>query len=123
MKSLTLRLGKKFALESETIQAHLDLLDKFGYVWYGKFGNLLIKPKTNAFLKENNHRYGAFISVIKDGCLELDKVSFYYKDKTEEVKIWLKFLKINPTSLDVMKYCKVSLGHVFKGTFKSFLFH
>ena len=48
MKILSLRFGENFAPKCGTIMAHKELIDKFGYVWYGKFGN----PVSEKIIKE-----------------------------------------------------------------------
>ena len=119
MKSLALRFGENFAPQCGTIIAHSKIIEEFGYVWYGKFGNHLSKAKTDALLKENNpkilfihsgtlNRYWAYISDISDAYDDINKVPEYYRDQVKKVKTWIKIWKFEPADKDVMKYCKVS---------------
>ena len=38
MKTIALRFGESFSPECGTIAAHQLIIDKLGYVWYGKMG-------------------------------------------------------------------------------------
>ena len=39
MKTVALRFSDNYAPEEGMIFLHQQLIDKYGYVWYGKFGN------------------------------------------------------------------------------------
>ena len=41
-----------FALECGKISTNLEIIDKYGFVWCGKFGNHLSGTVTKALLKE-----------------------------------------------------------------------
>ena len=38
MKTIALRFGESFAPQCGTIAAHQEIIDKNGFVWYGKIG-------------------------------------------------------------------------------------
>ena len=39
MKTIALRFGEHFSPDCGTIAAHQEIIDKLGYVWYGKMGS------------------------------------------------------------------------------------
>ena len=39
MKVLALRFSDNYAPEEGTIRLHEELINEYGFVWYGKFGN------------------------------------------------------------------------------------
>ena len=41
MKTIALRFADNYAPAEGTIKLHEDVINEYGYVWYGKFGNSL----------------------------------------------------------------------------------
>lgn len=138
MKSLALRFGENFAPKCGTICAHKEIINQFGYVWYGKFGNHLSKAKTKEILKEKLprvllihsgtlNRYWGYILDIADTYDDIEKIPSYYRDKADTIKTWLKIWKIEPARGNVMKFCTVSstqepLSNISKSSLSPFFF-
>ena len=57
MKTIALRSLNKFAPECGTIEAHNEMIQKKGYVWYGKLGNKIAAGVFGEILKMKNQGY------------------------------------------------------------------
>lgn len=54
MKTIALRFGEHFSPECGTIAAHQEIIDKLGYVWYGKMRST-VSDKVIADIKSAEH--------------------------------------------------------------------
>lgn len=130
MITVALRYFDKFAPEGGTIVAHQQIIDKKGFVYYGKLGSPL-SMKTISQMMDNDDkrfllihsgkqdRYWVYYeSVTRDG---IDKcyIPEYYRNRAGDFKTWFKVVRIEPAQSDVMSHCLVEssnrpLGEVSK---------
>lgn len=119
MKTIALRFGEHFSPDCGTIAAHQQLIDKLGYVWYGKMGNpvaariveeLKGQEDTKILLINSGKadRYWAHVSEIKKETPPLDGIPAYYRDLTEKFKTWFKVTRFEQAPRDIMSKCFVS---------------
>ena len=118
MKSIALRFGEHFAPECGTIAAHQDIIDKIGYVWYGKLGASVssriieeIKrqedPKILLINSGKANRYWAHISEVIHEQPPMGEFPAYYNEKFDRMKTWFKVLSFELAPRDVMAQCTV----------------
>lgn len=118
MKTIALRFSDNYAPEEGTIKLHNDIINKYGYVYYGKFGNPILESYCNEVLSENNprilliksgfaERYWAYIDDITRTIEEPEKVPEYYRNKSDSVRCWFKIKKIEPADKNVMSKCTI----------------
>lgn len=130
MKTISLRFGENFSPECGTIAAHQQIIDKLGFVWYGKMGGSisnkileeLTEQKNTKILLINSgrpERYWAHVSEITKERPPVEGIPEYYRNMTENFKTWFKVTSFEPTSKDIMSKCRVvssgnTLGDVSK---------
>lgn len=118
MYSIALRYAEKFAPEKGTIAAHQDLIDKNGFVWYGKMGNCVSDTNILKVMSEENpkillihsgglDRYWAYISAIKKERPLDEEFPEYYRDISDKFKTWFCVTKFEKAEKGVMSRCKV----------------
>jgi len=117
MRTLALRFGETFSPKCGTIEAHKQVINKLGYVWYGKTGSPVSDKKidemkalrTDRILLIHSggfDRYWAYIDKITK--VTPDKgIPTYYADMTDKFKTWFKITKIEEAPRDVMSKCHV----------------
>lgn len=119
MKTIALRFSDSYAPSEGTIKLHNDVINKSGYVWYGKFGNAVSIKMKNELLANANprflliksggiDRYWVYFDDIKEEILDIDNIPEYYRDDRTKVKTWFKVNKIVKAKNDVMSKCCVS---------------
>ena len=54
MNTIALRFGELFSPKCGTIAAHQAIIDKIGYVWYGKMGSAVSDKVISKILKSNH---------------------------------------------------------------------
>lgn len=130
MKTIALRFGEHFSPKCGTIAAHQEIIDKLGFVWYGKMGTS-VSDKVIADIKAADHpqillirsgkaeRYWAKISEIQHKVPPLSEIPEYYRDTAGTFKTWFKIKEFELAARDVMSKCKVAssgnaLGEVSK---------
>lgn len=130
MKTIALRFGEHFSPECGTIAAHQELIDKLGYVWYGKMGSPVSDkviaeimaaedPKILLIRSGRTERYWAKITEATHKIPEKSGIPEYYRTTAWEFKTWFKVVSFEQASKDVMSKCKVAssgnmLGEVSK---------
>ena len=118
MKTIALRFSDNYAPKEGTIKLHNEIINKYGYVYYGKFGNPILESYCKEVLKEENpkflliksgfaDRYWAYIQDITRTIDEPDKVPEYYRNKIKDVRCWFKVTKIVPAEKNVMSKCTI----------------
>lgn len=117
MKTLAMRFGETFSPRCGTISAHLDVITDKGYVWWGKTGSIVSKPKIEKVLETGKvllirsgkiERYWAYVDEISTAVPEdTDCIPEYYRNMTEKFKVWFKITKIEFADKDVMAKCTV----------------
>ena len=119
MKTIALRFADNYAPAEGTIKLHEDVINEFGYVWYGKFGNslsqknidMLLDMKYKKFLlikSGGQERYWAYFTDIKKDCINIEAIPKYYRNDRERVKCWFKITKFEKADPKVMSKCFVS---------------
>ena len=116
MKVLSLRFGENFAPDCGTIIAHQEILDSFGSVWFGKFGNPVSKTLIEKLFKESDprllliksgtaDRYWAHIDKAQRDTPDMKQIPEYYRHMADKVKCWFRITKIEKAPDDVMSKC------------------
>ena len=119
MYSIALRYAEKFAPDEGTIQAHQNLIDSNGYVWYGKMGNPVSDANIVKVMSQDNprillihsggqDRYWAYISAIKKEQPANDEFPEYYWDIAEKFKTWFYITRFEVAEKGVMSKCIVA---------------
>lgn len=119
MNTIALRFGEYFSPECGTIAAHQELIDRLGYVWYGKLGaRVAVKMVTEMKEQEDIRillinsgkadRYWAYISDISYDRPPFDEFPSYYYNMSEKMKTWFKVVKFEQASKNIMRQCFVT---------------
>lgn len=130
MNTIALRFGEHFAPECGTIQAHQDIIDSFGHVWYGKMGSIVSKkviteimsyeePRILLIRSGKPERYWAYIEKIQYELPLKREIPEYYRETEATFKTWFKVKRFELAEKNVMSLCKVTssgnaLGEVSK---------
>lgn len=130
MKTIALRFGEHFAPECGTIAAHQLVIDKLGYVWYGKMGANISTKVKNEIMKSDKpkillirsgktERYWAYISEISTVTPSKEEIPEYYRDNTNSFKTWFKVFRFDIAAKGVLsKYVvassQIPVGEVSK---------
>ena len=119
MKTIALRFGEHFSPECGTIAAHQEIIDKLGYVWYGKLGSPvnrkiideILQNEDGRFLLINSgkaDRYWVHISDISKEIPSYEEFPAYYHEIAEKMKTWFKVTYFEPAEKGVMAKCFVA---------------
>lgn len=130
MKTIALRFGEHFSPGCGTIAAHQEIIDKIGYVWYGKMGTSVsdkvisnIKaaeyPQILLIRSGKAERYWAKVLEVQHKVPPLTEIPEYYRDTAGTFKTWFKISEFELAARDVMSKCRVAssgntLGEVSK---------
>ncbi len=118
MKTVALRFSDRFAPSEGTIVEHKKVIDKKGFVWYGKLGARISKPAIDSILEDEEprilliqsgiaDRYWAFIDCVTYDIPPKDDIPSYYCAEAERFGTWFRVTKIVSASKDVLAKCKV----------------
>lgn len=118
MKTIALRFGEHFSPDCGTIAAHQQLIDKLGYVWYGKMGNSVAARIVGELKKQEDikillinsgkpDRYWAHVSEISRETPSEKGIPEYYRDLTDKFRTWFKVTEFEPAPRDIMSKCFV----------------
>ncbi len=119
MITVALRYFDKFAPEGGTIAAHQKIIDKEGFVYYGKLGTPLSNKVIDQLLGNEDKRFLLihsgkqdrywmhYESVTRDE-VDAHYIPEYYRDRASDFKTWFKIVKIDSAPNDVMKRCFVN---------------
>lgn len=122
MDTIALRFGEHFAPDCGTIAAHQEIINKYGFVWYGKIGakasDKLLKevmksdsPRILLINSGKADRYWAYIEDYKFEQPSLSEIPTYYGEKIDNMKTWFKVVRFEPAPKDIMsKCCVISSG-------------
>ncbi len=119
MKTIALRFGDHFAPPPGTIELHKQLINKNGFVWYGKLGSPISKSVKEEIFKNvekkillihsgTSKRYWAYLDEIADLVPNKEEYPTYYADKSEKMKTWFRIIKIEDAPNNVMSKCIVT---------------
>lgn len=128
MRTVALRFAETFAPDCGTIQAHQELIEQYGFVWYGKMGNTLSAETIKSIMDQADKkiilirsgkpdRYWAHISAIQKEQPPIEFIPSYYRGNAEKFKVWFKVISFEPAARNVLSKCFVvssgnSLGKV-----------
>lgn len=119
MRTIALRFADNYAPVEGTIKLHEDVINEFGYVWYGKFGNSLSQKNIDMLLDMDEkrflliksggqERYWAYFDDIKKDIDNIDAIPKYYRDDRNRVKCWFKIIRFERADSKVISKCFVS---------------
>ena len=119
MKTIALRFGEQFSPECGTIEAHKEVINILGYVWYGKMGNPVASSIVNELKKQEEikilliqsgkyARYWAHVSEISRDTPPLEGIPAYYRDKAEKFRTWFKITEFEPAPKNILSKCIVA---------------
>ena len=119
MRTIALRFSNKFAPDCGTIEAHNELIQENGYVWFGKlgskiaagvFGEILGNDEPRILLIHSGaaNRYWAYVDKIQHEIPKRDDIPAYYRDETEKCKTWLRVIRFEDAPRDIMSKCSVA---------------
>ena len=119
MISVALRFAENKAPKDGTIAEHVRLIEKNGYVWYGKFGAPLSDKTKQEILSQDDpkillirsgrfERYWAHISDISRTAPDQGEYPEYYADFYTKIHAWLKVTRIEEAPKDIMGKCVVA---------------
>lgn len=113
MKTIALRFGEHFAPDCGTIAAHQEVIDKQGFVWYGKMGTP-VSTKVISLIANNKplrillirsgkaERYWATVIDIQHDVPDREYIPEYYRESAEVFKTWFKVERFDIAEKDVM---------------------
>ncbi len=119
MKTIALRFADNFAPDEGTISAHNEIIEKYGYVWYGKLGSAVSQKAMDEILKNKQPRvllihsgktgrYWAHVEKIQHDIPEMSKIPEYYRGNAGKFKTWFKVTRFEPAPSNVLSICKVA---------------
>ena len=119
MKTIALRFGEHFSPECGTIAAHQEIINKQGYVWYGKLGAIINGKIRDELQKQENpkillinsgktDRYWAYFKEISLEQPPIGEFPSYYQDKAEKMKTWFKVTSFELAPKGIMSQCVVT---------------
>lgn len=130
MKTIALRLGEHFSPECGTISAHEEIIERLGYVWYGKMESKISEKMIREIMASDNpkillirrgkaERYWAYIEAIQYAVPNKEVIPEYYRDTAGTFKTWFMVKSFKQADKDVMSKCVVAssgraLGDVSK---------
>ena len=114
MKTLALRYSDNYAPSDGTIGEHEKLINKNGFVWYGKFGNKVSQQVINDVLEKGTAKvlfiksgrediYYANVDKIQYNMPEEKYIPKYYSDSYDRVSVWFRITEFKKTDYDVVK--------------------
>lgn len=118
MDTVALRFSDNIAPTGGTIKAHEAIIEKQGYVWYGKFGSSISasvrerilkneEPKVLLIHSGTSSRYWALIDDISSTAPAAAEFPSYYHKQKDRCGSWLKVLRFEKAERDVMSKCFV----------------
>ncbi len=118
MKTIALRFSDNYAPKEGMIFHHNYLIEKYGYVWYGKFGNAVSKEIINGQLESDDpkflliksggiDRYWVHFDKYVQDTPEVDKIPEYYRNNAKDIKCWFRITRFEKADKDVLSKCFV----------------
>lgn len=127
MKSIALRYSENFAPKDGTIMEHKKLIEKRGYVFWGKLGSRVSEKNRELVLAEKNprillihsggtQRYWAQIEDIVFDTPGFSDFPEYYHALADKFKTWFKIVKIQDAPKNILSQCYVVSSGVLLGS-------
>ncbi len=118
MNTIALRFGEHFSPEDGTIAEHQKIINRYGFVWYGKMGSSVNNNTVKMVLNNHNpmillirsgktERYWATVTEIEHELPDIEYIPEYYRDIAKTVKTWFKISHFQLAEKDVMSRCTV----------------
>lgn len=119
MNTIALRFGEHFSPECGTVAAHEALIQKNGYVWYGKLGNAVSQKVINELLNNEDprfllissgkaDRYWVHFDEVSKGQPSLDEYPEYYHNLGANMKTWFRVTCFEQADKNIMSKCFVA---------------
>lgn len=119
MRTIALRFAENFAPKCGTIVAHCQLIEKYGYAWYGKLGSAISFKVANDILDNDDprillihsggqDRWWAHIELIQRETPPLEQIPDYYRKSAKDFGCWFKVRDFEPADSCVMSQCTVA---------------
>ena len=117
--TVALRFADTFAPAEGTIQAHQELIDENGFVWYGKLG-VAVSSKVSSRILSNEvprillihsgktGRYWAYVEKIQYDVPPKQEIPAYYRENAGVFKTWFKIIRIEEASKGILGACTVA---------------
>ena len=126
LTTIALRFGENFAPAEGTIEAHSQIIQKKGFVWFGKIGKPISNKVIDSLKTDNcekillissgkQDRYWAHIEDITRSLEDYSAVPEYYRDKVTHVGVWFKIVKFEAAPKDIMSKCFIKSSGVSLG--------
>lgn len=120
--TIALRFADTFAPAEGTIQAHQDVINRLGFVWYGKLGSKVsLKVAKNILSNEiprillihsgKTGRYWAYTEEIRFDIPPKNEIPSYYRENAHKFKTWFKIIKIEEAPKTILRDCMVISSH------------
>lgn len=118
METVALRFSDNYAPKEGMIFHHQKIIDKCGYVWYGKFGNRISKDLISKQLETNDpkflliksgaiDRYWVHFDRFQEAQPEFDKIPEYYRKNSSDIKCWFRIKYFEKADKDILSKCYV----------------
>lgn len=118
MRTIALRFADNFAPPEGTIAAHQQMIDKYGFVWYGKLGQAVSaavlaevmkadSPKILLIHSGSSQRYWAYIDSVQREAPPFTLIPEYYRDRSNDFKCWFRIKSFLTAPSDVMQHYAV----------------
>lgn len=117
--TVALRFADTFAPAEGTIQAHQELMDEKGFVWYGKLGAAVSSKVSSKILSNEvprillihsgkTGRYWAYVEKIQYDIPPKHEIPAYYRENAGVFKTWFKVTRIEEASKEILRACTVA---------------
>ncbi|SEF86803.1 hypothetical protein SAMN04487934_104115 [Eubacterium ruminantium] len=119
MKTIALRFADNFAPDRGTIIAHNEIIEKHGFVWYGKLGSPVSQKIINDVLANNTPRillihsgkaarYWTHVDRIQRDLPDIEYIPEYYRNNVDSFRTWFKIIRFEEAPKNVLSTCVVS---------------
>ncbi len=119
MKTISLRFSNNFAPRCGTIESHQAVIDKWGYVWYGKLGakvSALVgkeilentSPKILLIHSGSTDRYWAYVTDIQWNTPSVEQIPEYYRHISDKFNTWFRVIRFEEAPKDILSKCYVA---------------
>ena len=120
--TIALRFADTFAPTEGTIQAHQNVINRLGFVWYGKLGSKISlrvaksilsneQPRILLIHSGKTGRYWAYIEEISFDIPPKNEIPSYYRENAYKFKTWFKITKIEEAPKTILGDCVVISSH------------
>ena len=119
MKTIALRFSEQIAPMDGTIANHQTIIDRLGYVWYGKMGTpvaikvaqeILDNESPKILLVSSGHleRYWAYITEISREKPKYKEFPEYYHNLSDKMNTWFKIVRFEKAPNNIMSHCYIA---------------